>query len=101
MRSLIVLTLAAGVTIGSSLYAPAARAGVYVGLAVPAPIVVAPAVAPAPLMVPRVLAGAPPAWGIAEPLWWHPGRAHPVYGWGYRPFAHPYWRDRDGRSWHR
>jgi len=88
----LVLTLAAGAA--ASLYTPSAKAGVYVGVGLPAPVIAAP-------IAPAVLAGVAYAPGYYGPrVWVGPGYYRSHY-WGYGHYR-GYWGGyRHGYSGHR
>jgi hypothetical protein len=69
----------------ASVYAPAARAGVYVGVGVPSRVVVAPVVAP------RLVAGVPAPYYYAPPVWFGAGYFGPHF-WSYgHVYGRPYY----------
>jgi len=89
MRHVPALVLGLSIAAAASLYTPAAKAGVYVGIGVPAPVVVA----RGPVVAPRFVAGvpAPAPYYYAPPVWFGAGYFGPRV-WGYGHFhAHSYY----------
>ena len=94
MRYLNALILTAAVAGAASLYAPGAEAGVYVGVGVPAPVVVA----RPPVVAPRLVTGVPVAapYYYAPPVWFGAGYFGPRF-WGY---GHAYARGFYGHGYY-
>jgi hypothetical protein len=92
MRIATALVLTGLIGASAVLYTPKAEAGVYVGIGIPAPVVVAPrVVAPVPVVSPyyygpRVVVGYPRVSYLAPRPWGYGG-----WGYGYHGYAHPGW----------
>jgi len=103
MRLATALVVTGLISASAALYTPKAEAGVYIGIGIPAPVVVAPRVvvpvpvAPAYYYGPRVVVGYPRV-GYYRPYGWGY-----VDGWryGYRGYAHPGWEYGGRYHYHR
>lgn len=101
MRLAAALVVTGLIGASAALYTPKAEAGVYVGIGIPAPIIVAPrVVAPVPVVPayygPRVVVGYPPV-AYVRPYGWGYGS-----GWryGYHAYGHPGWGYGGGYHYH-
>jgi hypothetical protein len=112
MRYAAALVLTGLVGAAASLYTPGANAGVYVGVGVPAPVIVAPRVTVAAPGYPYIagpylsVGYRAPAWGYSRwgygpgyRYYGHPGYLHG--GWGYGSRGHDGWAHGGGGYHHR
>jgi hypothetical protein len=104
MRLATALVLTGLIGASATLYTPKAEAGVYVGIGIPAPVVVAPRVV-APV-VPTYYGYGPyygPRVAVGYPRIGYPVRGWGYGGWGYsyHGYAHPGWGHGGGYHYHR
>jgi len=95
MRIGTALVLTGLIGASASLYTPKAEAGVYVGVGIPAPVVVAPRVVVPEYYGPRVVVTDPYVGYVRPRVWGYGG-----WRYGYRGYAHHGWGYGGGYHYH-